>query len=47
MLQNTRLNLVMKMAELISEGLEWALSSLLKQTAPANASAAEYNLDIL
>ncbi|HOB21291.1 MAG: spore protease YyaC [Firmicutes bacterium] len=46
-LQNTRLNLVMKMAELISEGLEWALSSLLKANRASEcASAAEYNLDI-
>lgn len=46
-LQNTRLNLVMKMAELNSEGLEWALSSLLKANRASEcASAAEYNLDI-
>ena len=46
-LQNTRLNLVMKMAELISEGLEWAPSSLLKANRASEcASAAEYNLDI-
>ena len=46
-LQNTRLNLVMKKAELISEGLEWALSSLLKANRASEcASAAEYNLDI-
>ena len=42
-LQNTRLNLVMKMADLITEGLAWAVTSIKKANRASEcASAVEY-----